>query len=220
MGWTRTKLLTMNSSRARPTPFAGSRHQRKAAPGAGNVDHHRGARLRNTGEVYFLRLEGKDALVHHALLALGARQRQRVAVVQELGAAPGAHDRRHAELAAHNRRVARGAAVIGNDACGALHDRHPVGIGHLGDENRPVAEASDVLRAADDAGGAGRNRLADRRAREQSLSAGLQPVGFERVGAARRYAPFPGAPAPCRGRRSRRPWPTPCPSRGRSAPPR
>ncbi len=33
MGWTFTWLVTTNSIRARPTPSAGSRHQRNAAAG-------------------------------------------------------------------------------------------------------------------------------------------------------------------------------------------
>ena len=54
--------------------------------------------------------------------------------------------------------------MIGDDGRGALHDRHPVGIGRSGDQNRAVDEAVDVARALDHADAAGDRRIADRKA--------------------------------------------------------
>ena len=93
-----------------------------------------------------------------ALVAFRARQGDRLTIAQNVDA--GADDG-HAELAADDGGVARGAAVVRDDAGRLLHDRDPVRVGHLGDQDRPWPEAVDVLDAADDAGVAGGDALAD-----------------------------------------------------------
>ena len=96
-----------------------------------------------------------------ALVAFRARQGDRLTIAQNVGTVPGADDGRHAELAADDGGVARGAAVVRDDAGRLLHDQDPVRVGHLGDQDRPWPEAVDVLDAADDAGVAGGDALAD-----------------------------------------------------------
>jgi hypothetical protein len=92
----------------------------------------------------------------------------------------GAHDRRHAELAADDGGVAGAPAVVGHDGGGTLHDRHPVRVGDRGDEHRPVDEAVDVLGALDQADPPRNHRLADAEAGQQLLPRRADPVGLKR----------------------------------------
>ena len=71
-----------------------------------------------------------------------------LAVAEQLGAALGADDGRQAQLAADDGRVAGPAAAIGDDGRRLLHDRLPVGIGLVGDQDFAVAELLQVLHAA------------------------------------------------------------------------
>src|SRR3546814_6701964 len=77
-------------------------------------------------------------------------------------------------------------AMIRHDSGSALHDRNPVGIGRLGDQNRAVLEIRYVGGAADHAGPARRNRASDRGPRGEDLPLLLQPIVPESGGAARR----------------------------------
>ena len=129
---------------------------------AGNVDHHPGAGLRHGAEVDLLGLEGQFPPVDEALVALGTGDRDHLAIRERGGGDAGADDGRHAQFAADDRRVAGGAAVIGDDAGRAGHDRHPVRVGHLGDQNGAVHEFLDVGRVLDHAGHAARDAVADR----------------------------------------------------------
>ena len=119
-----------------------------------------------------------------ATIAFCAGQGYRLTFAQHIGAVTGANDRRHTEFAADDRRVARRTAMIGDNARSALHDRHPVGIGHLGHEDRTVPETVDIGRAANDAYRTGRDRLTDRRAGEQRLALLLQAIGSQPGGLA------------------------------------
>src|SRR3546814_4927017 len=82
--------------------------------------------------------------------------------------------------------MAGGSAMIRHDSGSALHDRNPVGIGRLGDQNRAVLEIRYVGGAADHAGPTRRNRASDRGPRGEDLSLLLQPIVSESGGAARR----------------------------------
>src|SRR3546814_3125250 len=81
--------------------------------------------------------------------------------------------------------MAGGSAMIRHDSGSALHDRNPVGIGRLGDQNRAVLEIRYVGGAADHAGPTRRNRASDRGPRGEDLSLLLQPIVSESGGAAR-----------------------------------
>ena len=107
------------------------------------------------------RLELGAALVDEPFVAFGAGDRDVLLVVQHVRRVAGADDRRQAELAADDRGVRGAAAVVGDDRRRPLHDRHPVGIGRRGDEDRAVDEAVDVARALDQAHRAGDDRVAD-----------------------------------------------------------
>jgi hypothetical protein len=96
-----------------------------------------------------------------------------------MGRRSGSDDRRDAELATHDRGMTRGAAVVGHDAGGTRHDRHPVGVGHLGHQDRAVDELLDVGRALDDARRSGGDRVADRRTGDEQVAAAGQPMHRE-----------------------------------------
>src|SRR3546814_16672114 len=75
--------------------------------------------------------------------------------------------------------MAGGSAMIRHDSGSALHDRNPVGIGRLGDQNGAVLEIRYVGGAADHAGPTRRNRASDRGPRGEDLSLLLQPIVSE-----------------------------------------
>ncbi len=73
-------------------------------------------------------------------LARGSVDGDHVAVSQRRRGSAGSDDRRQPELATHDRSVARAAAGVGDERGGAAHRGHPVGRGHLGDQDVTVRE--------------------------------------------------------------------------------
>ncbi len=161
IGWTLMWLLTTNSIRARPTPSAGQPPPAERRGRVGEIEHHVRAGRRCRAKIDVFAHRNRRAVVDEALVALGAGDRDLLPVVQHLRRVAGAHDRRQAELAADDGGVRGAAAVVGDDRRGPLHDRHPVRVGHLGDQNGAVDEAVDLARAVDEADAARRDRVAD-----------------------------------------------------------
>src|SRR5205085_7416828 len=64
-------------------------------------------------------------------------------------------------LPIYDGRVTGAAAAVGDDRGGALHDRLPVRIGHVGDQHVAALHARHLARVADDARGSGADALAD-----------------------------------------------------------
>ena len=140
IGCTAIKLLMMNSMRASPTPAAGKPPPAEGRGGAGDVEHEPRAR---GGDARSRRPRprsyGRIPAVHVAFLTLGAGHRDHLRPSSSTcRSVAGADHGRHAELAADDRGVAGRTAMVGDDPGCALHDRHPVGVGHLGDEDRAV----------------------------------------------------------------------------------
>ena len=152
----------MNSMRARPTPSAGSCHQRNAAAGLPTLS------------ITFVRVSGiaprstllasiRPALrVDARRFAFGTRNGHALPVAQHSCRRARTDDRRHAELAAHDGRVRRASAVVGDDRRGALHDRLPIGICVRGHEHRAGRNARSS-RASRAAHGPGRSARRPRR---------------------------------------------------------
>jgi hypothetical protein len=109
-------------------------------------------------------VERKTAGIDVTRLALGARHGRFVAGVKHGRAAFRADDRRHTELSAEDRRVAGAAAAIGDDRGCLLHDRLPIGVRFVGDEDLAVDELLQTIRRVDDPHPAGGDALADRSA--------------------------------------------------------
>ncbi len=131
------------------------------------------------GEIDLGGLEFEDSLIDRSLLALGAAQGDRLPVGDQLRAVERADDCGQSEFPADDGRVAGGASIIGDQARGLLHDRHPVRIGRFGHQDRALAKPIDVGGAVDDAGLADGNRLADRGARDDQFAFLRQAVGFQ-----------------------------------------
>ena len=127
--------LMMNSSRARPTPAFGSRANANAWSGVPTFIMILTGMSGIAVELGRLDGEVEHPVVDEAGVALGARDGDRRAVGQLSGGVAGADDRRDAELAGDDRRVAGPAAAVGDDRGGALHDRLPVRVGHVGDQH-------------------------------------------------------------------------------------
>jgi hypothetical protein len=84
-------------------------------------------------------------------LAVGAGDRHFLLVMQDMGGVAGADDGRQAQFAADDGGMGGAPAMVGDDGRGALHDRHPVGVGGRGHKDRAVDELVDVLDALDQA---------------------------------------------------------------------
>ena len=72
-----------------------------------------------------------------------------------------ADHRGNAQLARDDGRVTGAAAAVGDDGRGALHDRLPVRIGHVGDQHVAGLHARHLGGVAHHARGAGADALAD-----------------------------------------------------------
>ena len=215
-------LAMIISRRARPTPAFGSIAKSNARSGlatfimilsgAGGIAP-RSAVMRSNVELAFVDETG---------VAFGAGDGDFGAVRNRVERVAGADDGRHAELARDDRGVAGAAAAVRDDRGGALHDRFPIGIGHVGDQHVAGLDAVHVLDRADHARLAGADLLADRAAFGEHFGARLcriesQVEALDLRRASARLHRFRDAPARCRACRWRRPSPIRCPSGAGSA---
>ena len=204
-----------------PDPPVRQLGERERLVGRPDVHHDLDRDVRHLGQLGPLDGEVEDAVVDEAGVALGARDGDLAAVGQLLGGRAGADHRGDAELAGDDRGVAGAAAAVGDDRRGPLHDRLPVGVGHVGDQHLALAELVHLVDRGR-APGRRRRRSSGRsrgpRRAPRRLGGGrlrhLEPLDARRRATARSR----GAPAARRARRRRRPCPTRCPSAGRSAP--
>ena len=163
-------LLMMNSMRARPMPFTGRRHQRKAAAGEAMFIM---IRVRVSGR--FSRLTSvsrnlQEALIDIPLVALGAGNGDLLAVLQDFRGLTGPDDGGNAQLPADDGGVAGAPPVVRDDAPGPLHDGHPVGVRHFGDQDGVILEPGNIRGALDEADPPGGNGLPDGQAGEQPFA--------------------------------------------------
>ena len=145
-----TFLLMMNSSRARPTPSFGSWRNSNASSGIADVHHDLGRRRRHPVERDVDDLDVEEPGVDMAGVALAHETVTCAPSVEHARRVAAADDRRDAELARDDRRVARAAAAIGDDRRGALHHGLPVGIGHVGDQHVACLHAIHLRRRLDE----------------------------------------------------------------------
>ncbi len=150
--------------------------------GIADVEHHLRARARELAAIHFLHIVLQGAAVDAALLALGAAERDRLAVgnARRRLARARAHHRGDSQLARHDGRVRGAAAALGDDAGGHLHDRLPVGIGIFRDENFAALELGELRRAADDARLAHRDALPHGQALHELFALAGQLVDAQR----------------------------------------
>src|SRR3984957_18963243 len=125
----------------------------------------------------------EHAVVHIPGIALGAGHRDRLALLDGSRGGAAADDRRYAELARDEGRMAGAPAAIGDDGRSALHHGFPVRVGHVGHEHVARPDSRHFLHVLDDARRSRADALADAAAGDQRLRAGFQ--GEAQYGAAR-----------------------------------
>jgi hypothetical protein len=156
-------------------PRCGSREKANAWSGDVHHDLHR-----DVGHLVELGgLDGEVELpfVDEPGVTLGARDRDLAPVGQLPGRGAGPDHGRDAELPGDDRGVAGAAAAVGDDRGRALHDRLPVGVGHVGDEDLAGVELVHLLDRGEDPGGAGADLLPDGAALDQHLGPGPGLLG-------------------------------------------
>ncbi len=121
-----------------------------------------------------LLLEVETAVVDDTGVALGTGHRDQVAVADPCRGIAATHDRRYAELARDDRRVAGTAAPVGDDGRSPFHHRLPVRVRHVRDDHVPRLHARHLARAGHDACRSRTDALADRAALRQRARALFQ----------------------------------------------
>ena len=127
----------------------------------GHIHHDLQRRLGHRVQIGGDALEGQGAGVDVAGIALGAAHGDLLAVLDQIQRVAGANHGRHAQFAGDDRRVAGAAATVGHNRGRALHHRLPVGVGHVGHQHIAGLDLVHVVDAADHAGGAAADALAD-----------------------------------------------------------
>ena len=125
--------------------------------------------------------EVQQPLVDEARIALRGGDGDLVAVGQPSRGVPGADHGGDPQLAGDDRGVAGAAATVGDDGAGALHDRLPVGIGHVRDQHLAGLELVHAVDGVQHPHRAGADLRADRPALRAHVSAGGQDVLLHRV---------------------------------------
>src|SRR5699024_111317 len=120
----------------------GSRGEVERAIGIADIDHDLGADLRHLVERDLINLEVNFAGIDVAGIAFGTRYRDRRTVNQLDAGITGADHRRNAQFTGDDGRMAGAPATIGDNGGGALHDRFPIRIGHI--RNQDVAGLDTV----------------------------------------------------------------------------
>src|SRR5690606_29603236 len=128
-------------------------------------------------------VEAQLAFEDETGVTLGAGHRHALAILQHVGGVAAADHRRDAQLAGDDGGVAGTAATVGDDGAGALHDRLPVRVGHVGDQHVARLYLVHLGHVVDDAHGAGADALADGAAFHQDLALLLQQVALHHGGA-------------------------------------
>src|SRR5207237_9847716 len=125
-------------------------------------EHHLRARPRELRPIDLLDFVVEGTVVDPSLLSFRAAQRDLLARWNTRGGVPRPYHRGYAQLAGDDGRVRRPSAALGDDARRHLHDRFPVGIGVLGDEDLSRLELIELPGAPDHARGAYRNAFSHR----------------------------------------------------------
>src|SRR3546814_10769023 len=116
------------------------------------------------------------------LPALALHDALPISILQHFSHIAAADDCRNTQFARDDRRVAGAATTIGDDRAGALHDRFPVRVGHVGDEHVARLYAMHFFDRTQKTYGASADLLADRAAfGEHRTLAALELVATQHV---------------------------------------
>src|SRR6056297_2103285 len=149
-----------------------------------DVHHDLDRYVRQGVEFDLLFLIFELAVVDVALVALGAGDRDLAAVGDLLRGVAAADHRRYAQLTGDDGGMAGASAPVGDDGGGALHDRLPVRVRHVGDQYVAVLHPGHLLDAADDLGRADADLLADAAPAAEHVRPGLQGEALQGAAAA------------------------------------
>ncbi len=149
------------------------------AVGHGDIDHQVGAGGNHFVHPNLLYLKGQLTFVHLALGALGTVQRDLRSFGQTLRGVPGTDDGGHLQLPADNGGMTGGTAAVGNDPRRAAHDRYPVRVGPVGDQNGAFRELLALVVSVQLAHRAGGDGAADTGAFHQHRALLLQFITGE-----------------------------------------
>src|SRR5690606_23205232 len=144
-----------------------------------HVHHDLERGRRHVAQVGGADLEVQLAGVDVAGVTLGAADGHFLAVLDGGHGIAGADHGRHAQLAGDDGGMAGAAAAVGDDGGGALHDRLPVGVGHVGHQHVTGLEAAHLVEAADHPRHARADLVADGAALAEHLAAGLELVALD-----------------------------------------
>lgn len=112
-------------------------------------------------------MEGQVAGINMPLVAVAAAHRDLLTIDDALAAVAAADDGGDAHLAGNDGGVAGAAALVGNDATGALENRLPIGIGAAGHQHVAGGETLNLTRIANQPGPAAADRGPNRPTRHQ-----------------------------------------------------
>ena len=114
--------------------------------GGGDVHHDPGPGLGEVLQVDLGFLKFQEALIDVPLVTLGPGDGDLLAVLQNFRGLPGPDNGGNAQLPADDGGVAGAPPVVRDDAPGPLHDGHPVGVRHFGDQDGVILELGNVRR--------------------------------------------------------------------------
>ncbi|VVN12319.1 hypothetical protein PS639_03855 [Pseudomonas fluorescens] len=146
-----------------------------------DVHHDLERQIRHGIHGVLLDVEAQFAFEDVAGVAFSAGNGHALAVFQQLGGVAATDHRRDAQLAGDDRRVAGTAATVGDDGAGALHDRFPVRVGHVGDQHVAWLDLVHLGHVLDDADLAGADALADGATFHQHGAGFFQQVPFHDI---------------------------------------
>ena len=155
----------------------------KGELGVAHVHHDLDGNLGHQAALHFRDFGLQQAVVNKAGVALGAAHRHQHAFFKRLGGMAAADHGRNAQLARNDGGVAGAPAAVGHDGRSALHDRLPIGVGHIGHEHVAGLHRVHLADVVDDAHRAGADFLPNGTAFDQHGGAALELVAvFHRVG--------------------------------------
>ena len=122
----------------------------KASCGIADIHHDLCLWPRQIAQVDCFHFIFERAVVDESEFAFGTRNRDHLAILEDIGAILGSDDRRQPEFPAYDCGVAGAAASVGDDGGGFLHRRFPIGVGFLGNQNVTVAYFLKILHVLHD----------------------------------------------------------------------
>ncbi len=126
-----------------------------------HVHHDFDGDFRQRVELDLLTLVFEQTLVYISRVTFGTRHRDFLSLLDGLGRIPAADYGGDAELTRDDRRVTGAAAAICHDRGGAFHNRLPIGIRHVGNQDITRLHASHFLHIPNDTRRPRANALSD-----------------------------------------------------------